>query len=98
MKNGKLLSLVLTFLVVGLTSGAAMAGTGGSAEFGTIYTMLDGWMTGVLGKVIALTSLGVGLTIGVIRQSIMAVVTGVSMGIASYYGPDVINSIVSATL
>ncbi len=78
--------------------GAAVAGTGGNAEFGPVYTMIQGWFQGTLGKIIALSAMGVGLAWGVVKQSIMAVVTGIGSGLGVYYGPTVIDNLVVATL
>lgn len=92
----KVFQLAVLGLVVA-APGLALAGTGGTAEFGTIYTTVQGWMQGTLGKVIALSALGVGLGMGVVRQSIMAVVLGVAMGLSSYYGPTILDNIIAAT-
>lgn len=89
---------VLQLGILGVVMAApalALAGTGGTAEFGTIYTTVQGWMQGTLGKVIALSALGVGLGMGVVRQSIMAVVLGVAMGLSSYYGPQILDNIIA---
>lgn len=76
---------------------AAMAGTGGT-EFDSIYTTLSDWSTGTLGKVIALGMILTGLGIGVIRQSIMAVVVGIAGGLALFNAPVVVDQIVGAVL
>lgn len=94
-KQGVTYALAATMV---LTSAAMVwAGTGGS-EFSTIYAQLQEWFQGNLGKTIALTGLGVGLGMGVVRQSVMAVVLGVSMGLGVYYGPTIIDSVVLAVL
>ncbi|TRZ95760.1 MAG: pili assembly chaperone [Rhodocyclaceae bacterium] len=85
-------------VLAALLCGSAMAGTGGNAEFGPVYLMIQGWFQGTLGKIIALTAMGVGLTAGVVRQNIMAVVTGVGMGLGTYYGPSIVDQLVVATL
>ena len=91
------MSTVAVALVLMVAGGLAVAGTGGT-EFDTIYQTLLGWLQGTLGKIIALTALAVGLTIGIMRQSIMAVVVGVAMAMALYYGPTVIDGVVAAGL
>ncbi|MBM4207338.1 MAG: pili assembly chaperone [Gammaproteobacteria bacterium] len=73
----------------------AMAGTGGT-EFDDIYTLLVGWTQGTLGKIIALGMFMVGLSAGIINQSIVAVVVGIGGALALYYGPTVISGVVSA--
>jgi conjugal transfer pilus assembly protein TraA len=78
-----------------LLSTEAMAGTGGT-EFDDIYTLLVGWTQGTLGKIIALGMFMVGLSAGIINQSIVAVVVGIGGALALYYGPTVISGVVSA--
>lgn len=74
----------------------AIAGGGGATQFGTLSTQLQGWAQGDLGIVIALAALIVGLAIGVVKQSMMAVVTGFGIALALYYGPQVIVGILNA--
>ena len=93
----KLASLALLVAAVAVVTTAAVGGTGGT-EFDTIVTQLTGWLEGGLGKVLALAALAVGLGIGVIQQSVMAVVVGISMAIAVYFGPGVIDGIITAGL
>ncbi|MBK1700211.1 TraA family conjugative transfer protein [Thiococcus pfennigii] len=76
---------------------AALAGAGG-AEFQGAYDMLTGWMTGILGRIIAVTFIIVGLVAGVMRQSIMGFVVGVAAGLGVFVAPDIIDNIVTATL
>ena len=73
----------------------AMAGTGGT-EFDDIYTLLVGWTQGTLGKIIALGMFMVGLSAGIVNQSIVAVVIGIGGALALYYGPTVISGVVAA--
>lgn len=84
-------------LLGGLALGAAaIAGTGGNASFGGLAQQMIGWSQGSLGIIIAVAALLVGLSIGVVKQSMMAVVTGLGIAIALYYGPTVISSMLSA--
>jgi conjugal transfer pilus assembly protein TraA len=75
----------------------AFAGTDGD-DFADIYTKLQQWSQGSLGKVVSLGMFLVGLSIGVIQQSIIAVVIGISGAMALYYGPNIISSVVSAVI
>ncbi len=75
----------------------AFAGTDGD-DFADIYTKLESWSKGTLGKVIALGMFLVGLATGVVQQSIVAVVIGISGALSLYYGPGIINSVVSAVI
>lgn len=74
------------------------AGTVGSSEFGSIYTMLTGWLQGTLGRIMAVTFVAVGLVGGVMRGSIMGFVVGIAAGLGVYTAPNVIDAIVTATL
>ncbi len=74
----------------------AHAGTGGSTSFGNLMTKIVGWLQGDLGIIIAVVALAVGLAIGIVRQSMMAVVVGIGIAIALYYGPTVIEGILTA--
>ena len=73
----------------------AMAGTTG-VEFQNIYNMVVDWTSGYLGKTIALGAFLAGMGIGIVRQSMMAVVSGVGGGLAVAYMPQVMNGIVTA--
>ena len=74
-----------------------LAGAGG-AEFQGAYDMLTSWMTGILGRIIAVTFIVVGLVAGVMRQSIMGFVVGIAAGLGVFVAPDIIDNIVTATL
>ncbi len=79
----------------------ALAGTDSGldgSEFEEIYTLLQGWMTGFLGKVIAIAFIIVGLVAGVMRQSIMGFVVGVAAGVGMLVAPGVIDNMYGATL
>lgn len=78
-------------------TGVAVAGAGGT-EFSTIVTQLTDWLEGGLGQVLALGALAVGLGIGIVQQSIMAVVVGIAMAIAVFYGPGVLTGVITAGL
>ncbi|MDD1010999.1 MULTISPECIES: TraA family conjugative transfer protein [Pseudomonas] len=88
---------MLVMAAIGLA--AAVDVTAGSdSTFTTIVTNLDDWMTGSLGKVFALGALGTGLAIGVVKQSVMSVVTGVAVALSASVGPGVLTNIFTATL
>lgn len=90
-------------LTAGLFVGAAAAyaGVGGTApggsEFSDIWDLIQGWSQGILGRIIALGALIVGIAFGLVRQSVVAAVIGISMAIVLQYGPDVIEGIVTST-
>mgnify|MGYP001020422590 CR=1 FL=1 len=71
------LSVLATILT--MMSAATFAGT--DTTFTSVYTTLSSWLEGSLGKVLAVAMIGVGLGIGIAKQSVMAVVLffGVSL-------------------
>ena len=91
----------ILILGLALTPLLALAGTDGAlegSEFEEVYTLLQGWMTGFLGKVIAIAFILVGLVAGVMRQSIMGFVVGVAAGVGMLVAPGVIDNMYGATL
>lgn len=88
-------AFMMIMMALAFVAPEAMAGTGGT-EFASIYTLLLGWSQGSLGKVIALAMFLVGLSAGIINQSIAAVVVGVGGALSLFYGPSVISGVVSA--
>ncbi len=97
--RGLLLAALVTFTaLLMLVTAASFAGTGGSTEFGSIYTMLTGWLQGTLGRIMAVTFVAVGLVGGVMRGSIMGFVVGIAAGLGVYTAPTVIDAIVTAVI
>lgn len=89
---------LIGLLSIALLNHECLAGTGGSSEFGTIYTLLTGWLQGMLGRILAVTFVMVGLVAGVMRGSMMGLVLGIGCGLGVYTAPTVIDNIVTATL
>lgn len=87
-----------TLILLAVSSNECLAGTGGSSEFGNIYTLLTGWLQGILGRILAVTFVMVGLVAGVMRGSMMGLVLGIACGLGVYTAPTVIDNIVTATL
>lgn len=79
---------------------SAGEGTGDTTgtEFQVVYTLLTGWMTGLLGKIVAVSFILVGLVAGVMRQSIMGFVVGVAAGVGMLVAPNIIDTLFTATL
>ncbi|WP_396334164.1 TraA family conjugative transfer protein [Burkholderia anthina] len=84
------LSLALIFL-----SSAAMAGT--DTTFNAIVTMVQGWLTGSLGQVLALVGFAIALGAGLVRGSIMGVAIGLGLALSATYGPTVLTGLFTAT-
>lgn len=88
---------VMCFCMVLTWAISAHAGTGGT-EFTDIYDTLTGWSSGALGKTIAAGAFLVGIAMGVVKQSIIAVVTGISTALAVNYTPTIIDAVVTSLI
>lgn len=75
-----------------------LAGTGGDTTFQTIYTTLQSWATGTLGKTLALGALVVGIAIGLANQTVIAAAIGVAFAMVLSYGPGVLEGIFAALI
>lgn len=80
-----------------LAPDTVLAGAGG-LEFQDTYTMLTGWLTGMLGRIIAITFIIVGLVGGAVRGSIAAFVIGIASGLGMFVTPSIIDNVVTAVL
>ena len=82
-------------LVVWLQAQAARAASDGS-EFEGLYELVSQWSTGFLGKTIAVAFLLVGLGMGVIRGSVMAVVAAIAAAAALILLPGIVDAMFTA--
>ncbi len=94
-RTSALMALVALMLV--LLTPDALAGAGGT-EFNNVWTLLTGWVEGLLGRIIAIVFVIVGLVAGVVRGSIMGFVLGIASGVGLFAAPTIITNIVTATL
>ena len=79
-------------------AGSAMAGAATDQSFNEVWDTLVDWTQGTLGRIIAITTIVVGLVMGVVRQSIMGAVIGIASGMVLYNSSTVIEGIVGATV
>jgi|KBSMisStandDraft_5_1062788.scaffolds.fasta_scaffold922292_2 conjugal transfer pilus assembly protein TraA len=86
--------LVATLMVVASTASAGAGGT----TFDTIYTTVRGWAEGTLGKLLAVSAFLIGMGIGIVRQSVLAIVLGLAFAVSLAYAPAVIDSIFTFAL
>lgn len=93
------MKLIKTALLLGslMIAGPAIAGTDGT-EFQDLYTMIKGWTNGYLGRSIALVFLLLGLSIGVLRGTIISAVACIAAAMSLLIAPSVIESIISAVI
>jgi conjugal transfer pilus assembly protein TraA len=89
--------MALASLLFMLMANDAMAGTAGT-EFSTVWSLLTGWVEGLLGRIIAIVFVIVGLVAGVVRGSIMGFVLGIASGVGLFAAPTIITNIVTATI
>lgn len=76
--------------------GSASAGT--DTTFDTIYNTVKAWAEGSLGKLLAVSAFIIGMGIGLVRQSVMAIVLGLAFALIMFYGPAIMESIVTAAV
>lgn len=79
-------------IALALVSSAAVAGTGGT-EFDAMYTMVRDWTEGTLGKLLAVAAFLIGMGMGIVKQSIIAIVLGIGFALALAYAPGIIDAV-----
>jgi len=94
--NAKRDAVIALGVVLALGSAVVLAGT--DSTFATATTWLNDKLTGSLGKTFALGSLAVGLGIGIVQQSVMAVAVGVGMALTASIAPGILSGIFSAVM
>jgi len=100
MSNKKTLALVAVTLlaVVIIVPIVAHAGAGTGDAFWNIYDQVARWLKGTLGQALAIAVFGVGLGLGLMRQSMVACIAGLAFALVLFYGPDAIASIFTLAL
>jgi len=78
-------------------AGTALAGTTG-VEFQTMYTTLLNWISGFLGKSIAIAAFILGAGVGIARSSPIPALIGVVFALFMVYVPTIIDSIMTAVI
>lgn len=98
--NRKVISyLLLTAGIIALFCllNTANAGSEGK-EFNEVYDKIAGWLQGTLGKIMALTCVGVGVAFTITRGTLIHVVVGIAMCLVLYNAPTVIDGLLTATV
>ncbi|AOZ11198.1 TraA family conjugative transfer protein [Cupriavidus malaysiensis] len=93
-KNQKALA---TAAVVAIGLGASMAFAGTDTTFDSIVAMLQNWLEGSLGKVLALAGFAIALGAGLVRGSATGVIFGVAIALCAVYGPGILTALFSGT-
>jgi len=89
--------LTALYLAGVLLPAVSFAGTGGQ-ELAPVWNWLVGIVQGYGGKIAALVFILAGLAGGARYGSVMVFLAGLFIGIGLYLAPDIINSMVTATL
>ena len=92
----KVLSIAGGAAIAVLMAGAAIAGT--DTTFNSVATMIQGWLSGSLGQVIALAGFAIALASGLVRGSAVGVVFGLALALAATYGPTILTGLFTATI
>lgn len=88
--------LAVLLLVAVLAPALVWAGTA-DTEFQPLYQKFIDWVSGYLGKTLAVAALIGGLFMGIVRQSPLPAIAGIAAAIFAAYGPVVIQGLVGAT-
>lgn len=89
----KIKNLLAPAVLMLVATGSAFAGT--DTTFDAVYNTVAGWATGSLGKLFAVAAFIIGMGIGLVKQSAMAIVLGLAFALIMFYGPGIIDSLVS---
>ena len=92
--SAKSLLPMLALLALAITT--VHAGT--DTTFDSVVTLVTDWAQGSLGKLLSIAAFIVGMGIGLIRQSVMAVVIGIAFALVMFYGPTIIGNIITAAI
>ena len=102
MRHRKTILLGLILLLALLPAAAMAAGSGGSgvgeSGFTQLYDAIKGLLSGALGKLLTILTLGVALVIAVKMQSIIGVLSAFAVAIAAVYGPTALEAFFVASL
>lgn len=89
--------IVTLGVLAALLSTSAFAGTGG-AEFTGIYTMVAGWTSGILGKLLAVIALLAGIGVLALMSRFTGIWSALGVAVFASAGVGVINGIVTAVV
>jgi conjugal transfer pilus assembly protein TraA len=73
------------------------AGTTG-VEFQALFTLIDGWVSGYLGKALALGAFLIGAMVGMAKSTVMPALVGLGFAIVFSVGPGVITGMMTAVI
>ena len=88
--------LILAALAISLVAGQAVAGVTGT-EFQTLYTWINGVVTGYFGKAVAVAAVGIGSLISMARINPIPILAGAGFAVFLQYTPTIVTGILTAT-
>jgi conjugal transfer pilus assembly protein TraA len=92
-------ALLLTAILFFFSQSAFAEGnTGGASEFQEIYETVKDWVTGYLGKLLALFAFLVGLFFGAIKQNFIMALGGVGIAIMVAVMPALLEKLIGAVI
>lgn len=88
---------LLAAVALGLVAGTALAGTTGT-EFQTLYTWINGVVTGYFGRAVSVAAVGIGAILSIARVNPIPILAGVGFAIFLQYTPTIISGVLTATI
>lgn len=95
-RKQQLYPYLFLLLVVLLVPALCYAGTA-DTEFQPLLQKLMDWVSGYLGKSLAIGALIVGLGIALAQQTLMPALVGLGVAVIAAFGPGIITGLVTAT-
>lgn len=90
---------ILLLAIIGVLVFLNTANAGADIDaFEDVWTTIKDWTQGTLGKIIAGAMILVGIIGGVARQSLMAFAVGIAGGMGLNYAPQIIETIMTASI
>lgn len=71
-------------------------GTDALGQFDSFLGEIVSWIDGPLGTLLAVVALGVGLTMGIMQQSLVAGIVGIFFAALVSYGPSILQGVAGA--
>jgi len=88
---------LLATVALCLVAGTALAGTTGT-EFQTLYTWINGVVTGYFGRAVSVAAVGIGAILSIARVNPIPILAGVGFAIFLQYTPTIISGVLTATI
>ena len=88
---------ILAILCMCMIAGPATAATTGS-EFQAMAEMVIGWIEGWLGVLLSIAALGLGVAIGLAKQTLIPAIVGIGFALTCVMGPGIIQGVFTAVI